>query len=182
MQYRLGGAGSPQTGAFQILSVKGADGKTGTPISTSLSAPLSAPLAAAAAPVAPDGDAWDVSFIAVPRIGIEGGKTPAASISANTSATVRIGQSFSQQVSLTKKAVILEFRGGKAAGINRFRINPKTLINRLQVNTIAETETGILPAIVTKDLYVFPLGLDLTGFSGDTGRCIAPNGRRWTMR
>jgi hypothetical protein len=177
MQYRLGGAGLPMTGAFQITALRGADAKTGTPIHFSL------PSSRAGQPALPDGDNWDLSFVAAPRMGIEGGKTPGEVIGANTSATVRIGLSFSQQVSLTKRPVLLEFKGTtQTPGIARFRINPKTFINRLQVNTIAQQETAIPPAITTKDLTVFPFGLDLTGFSGDTGRCIAPDRTRWTQR
>jgi hypothetical protein len=185
LNYGLGRRGVPVSGGFQILSVFGKDGQTGgrTPLAK---APKPAPAPKPPKPpkvVGPDGSAWKVIFLAVPRVGIDGGKSATSVLDGGGSATVRIGQSFSQQVSLTKQNVKLEFKaGGKDPGVFRLFLNPKTFYHTLQTNVLAESDTAISPAINTKDLTVFPLGLDITGYSGQTGRVIAPNVDNWRGR
>ena len=175
MPYRLGSNGVPVTGAFQILNMVGIDAKSGSPVHLSLTRDK--------APVLPDGDNWTVNFIAIPRLGVDGGTTAAGVFTGNTSATIRIGTTFSQQLTLTQLAVKLQFKAtGADPGVFQLLLNPKNFTHRLQVNTISADSTNIPAAITTKDINVFPLGLDLTGFSGETGRVIAPNRSAWTQR
>jgi hypothetical protein len=185
LSYGLGRRGVPVTGGFQVLSVFGQDGQTGgrTPLAKPTKpAPAPKPTPTPK-PVGPDGSSWKVIFMAVPRIGVDGGKSGTAVLDGGGNATIRIGQNFSQQVSLTKKNVKLEFKaGGKDAGVFRLFLNPKTFYHTLQTNVLAESDTAISPAINTKDLTVFPLGQDITGYSGQTGRVIAPNEGHWRGR
>ena len=180
MNYVLAKRGLPLAGAFQVISVHGSDGVTGDPIHLSLGTLKTKP---PAGNPAPDGNSWDTTFIALPRFGIEGGKDVKTVFAGATSATIRIGDSFSQQLSLNQKNVKLEFRAtGKDPGVFRLQLNPSNGIHRLQTNVISENDTGISPAIFTKDLTTFPLGLDFTGFSGESGKPMAPDRSSWQQR
>ena len=179
LNYALSKRGQALAGAFQVISVHGSDGLTGSPIQLALPLKGTTPKPS----TQPDGDSWDTTFIAVPRFGIEGGKSNKDVYANATSATIRIGSGFSQQMSLTQKNVKLEFRAtGKDAGVFRLQLNPMTCVNRLQTNTISEDDTGISPAIFTKDLTTFPLGLDFTGYSGESGKTMAPDRSAWSQR
>jgi hypothetical protein len=195
LRYGLGTVGVPMAGAFQVISVHGADGKSGNSINLDLSsARATTPKTpktpkvptgpkTPTPPPLPDADSWDVTFIAVPRIGIDGGSNGKAILTGASSATIRIGTTFSQQLTLTQKPVQLEFRAtGKDPGVFRLDLNPKTFVHRLQTNFISEDDTGIPPAIVTKDLNVFPLGLDFSGYSGESAKTMAPNRTEWAQR
>jgi hypothetical protein len=187
LRYGLGKRGLPVTGGFQILTVFGQDGHTGgrAPIFSLETQPLAKQpkQPKTPAPKGPDGSAWKVLFVAIPRVVVDGGKSGGDVLVNGGNATIRIGQNFSQNVSLTKKSVKLEFKNdGKSPGIFRLRLNPKSFLCTLETNVLAESDTAIQPAINTKDLTVFPLGMDLTGYSGQTGRIIAPNTSFWRGR
>jgi hypothetical protein len=158
LDYALGKRGASSAGAFQIISVGGSDNKAG------------------------DGTRWKARFIAVPR-GIDGA-TAADAISNGGSVTMRLGFDFQQTVDVALKSVRLEFKAtDKDPGIFRLLLDPERFIHRLETNVLTETDTGISPATGALDpLGVFPLGMDLTGFRGETGRIIAPNRNRWIQR
>jgi hypothetical protein len=160
MNYALGRQGIASTGAFQVISATGQDAKLdGEP-----------------------GDRWLVRFLAVPR-GIDG-KPASDVVSAGGSVTMRIGFTYQQAVSVALKSVRLEFKAtGDDVGIFRLLLDPKKFVHRLETNILTESQTGIPAAFDALDpLGVFPLGMDFTGFKGETGKIIAPNRSRWIHR
>ncbi|HYF52350.1 MAG TPA: hypothetical protein VEJ63_23285 [Planctomycetota bacterium] len=165
LNYRLGKLGASQGGAFQILSVTGADGRVNEE----------------------DGDKWLVRFIGVPRA-IDGAAA-ADVISKGGAVTIRIGQGFSQQVTVGLLSTRVAFKGTFADdGIYQLYLDPKKFIHRLQTNTISSGLTGIPTAFVDPQLgdrnapSIFPLGMDMAGISGDTGRVIIRNNKSWKQR
>lgn len=183
LAYALGTVGYSRAGAFQVVGLTGSD----VTISKDDS-----------------GDAWVVRFIGFPGQDADvipaaptpkGKKTPptptafgqppaaGTALKAATSVTISIGDGFSQGLTLTPLAVRLQFRAtNKDAGIFRFRLDPSRFVHELVTNAISQNDTGISTAIDTKDVTVFPLEMDFTGFSGETGRIIAPNRGAWTPR
>ena len=168
LSYRLGGKkGVSAGGAFQILSVSGADAMLNSE----------------------PGDRWIVRFLGVPR-GIDG----VPDVSGASSATVRIGASFSQTVTVAMKQVRLEFKTTSAVpGIFQLLLDPKKFVHRLQTNVLTEAnDTGIPAAAETNDPALpqearalpalFSLGVDFKGLSGENGRVIIPARTTWTQR
>lgn len=168
MQYRLGARGYSRGGAFQIISLSGIDSNDET------------------------GDRWLVRFIGMP--GQDGPQaTPSEAfptapgiVASATKATIRIGDAFSQDLTLAIKQVRLEFKAThQDAGVFQLLLDPRRFVHRLETNFISSDESGVSAAIVTKDPAIFRLGMDLTGssaFTGETGRVIAPNRSKWEQK
>ena len=185
MAYILGKHGFSRAGGCQILSVVGAD---------------SAPAAD------PAGDRWVVRCLTLP--GQDNEAQTAASSSAparstaetrkstpvfpapiapqivlgGTSTTIQVGD-YSQTVTLTKKPVLLLFKGKLTdAGFYKVSLDPAHFVLRLETNILSTGDTSIPAAITTKNPAIFPMGVSFTGFNGETGRIIAPNRRKWNQR
>ena len=160
MGYTLGGRkGSSPCGGFQIVSVHGSDGKVD----------------------GETGDRWLVRFLGVPRM--LDGKAPGDAVSSTSSVTIRIGDSFSQTVSVGLKSVRLEFKATSLdPGIFRLLLDPKKFLHRLETNVLASDATSVPPAFESKDPALFRLGMDFSGYSGENGRVIVPNRTTWTQR
>ncbi|HYF52129.1 MAG TPA: hypothetical protein VEJ63_22150 [Planctomycetota bacterium] len=141
LNYALGRQGASAAGAFQIVKVKGADGTTsgGLP-----------------------GDAWRVNFIAVAPSAIQ----PVGTFGLDnvTAVTIRIGQSFVQNLSPIKSGKTTRFSGKTADSVSRFSLPSKNGKGTLQTRTLATRSTGI-PQAVNAPAFgnlFFPLGVDLT--------------------
>ncbi|MGD0090127.1 MAG: NYN domain-containing protein, partial [Planctomycetota bacterium] len=169
MDYILARYGFSRAGGCQTYSVGGWD---------------PAPVAA------PKGDRWYLRFFVVPGQDIE---TQAASANfapptapqtlfGVSSITVEIGD-FSQQMQMKKGPHWLSFRGTHTAnGVYQATFDSRTLHARVQTNIILTDDSNIPAAITTKNLIIFPLAVSFTGFSGETGRIIAPNRYAWKQR
>jgi hypothetical protein len=141
----------------------------------------------------PTGDRWIVRFYGVPGQDIAATTTtttttapaaPTASsvISSGTSVTIEIGD-FSQQVTVAKQSVRFGFKStGTTPGIFRLLMDPVKFVHRIETNILSVDDTSIPAAITTKDSTVFPLRMSVTGFTGDSGRVIAPNRSRWQQQ
>ncbi len=165
-------------GGFQILNVQGTDlqffdGTKGDPRE--------------------DGDQWYVRFIGVPRYGIDSGATTAFPVrvasqgpmqTGSVSATVRIADDFSQTVTATILSNRLRFKAAShfVDGIYDLALDGTHFVHVMHTNVLTSDETGMPQAITQKNLSIFKLGLDVTGYSGENGRVIAPNGFVWQQR
>jgi len=165
LAYRLGKTGVSQGGAFQVLSVSGADGRIDEE----------------------DGDRWMVRFLGVPRA-LDGAAATEV-IAKGGNVTIRIGQGFSQTVAVTAAKQKLAFKvTSRDKGIIQLTLDSKNFVHQLKTNTLSMGLTDIPTAFVDpQDVNrnapsVFPLGIDMTGISGDTGRVIVRNGKSWKQR
>ena len=162
LDFKLGRNGSSAAGAFQIVSVKGKDDTTsgGLP-----------------------GDAWRVMFIAEPRSGITAAGGLSQGLDNVTSATVRIGQSFSQNLlGATVEAAgnKLSFHGDRSSGVKRLTLDARRFTGHLETNVLSTKSTGIPQASQSPAFgnIFFQLGVDLvrgtfgTPFSGEHARRI----------
>lgn len=151
LNYRLGNTGANAAGAFQITSVKGKDGTTlsGLP-----------------------GDAWRVCFLALPRSGVRDPAGRKQGFDHVSSATVRIGSSFSQFLTgapLRVTAGGIKFGGSTPDGVRRFVLGTKSFVGRLDTSVLSTKITGI-PLASEAPRYgtvFFPLGLDLVRGAGE---------------
>jgi hypothetical protein len=162
LEYKLGtNRGVSVGGGFQIVSVKGLDGKDRD---------------------ANEGDRWLVRFIGLPR-GIEG-TAAADAVKAGTSCTIRVGTSFVQTMTLALKNVRLEFKSTSSdPGIFRLLLDPRKFLHRLETNVLPTVATDIPIAFENTDAAsLFPLGMDIKGFNGDTGRVIIRGKQSWVQR
>jgi len=161
MAYILGKRGFSRAGGCQILTVVGAD---------------SAPLAN------PNGDRWLARCLTVPGQDDETQTAAPQVVLGGTKATIQVGD-FSQGLTLTKMPVRLQFKGKLTdPGIYTLYLDPVHFVCRLQTNVLLSGDTNIPGAITTKNPIVFPMGVSFTGFNGQTGRIIAPNGRVWSQQ
>lgn len=164
-------------GGFQILSVTGADAKKfdGTKGDPGI-----------------DGDKWFVRFIGVPRYGIDSGAKTALPVrdksegnkqTGSVNATMRIGDDFTQDVTAKIISDRLRFKAKLSDdGIYDLAIDGTHFFHTLQTNVLVEDDTIIPQAIKVKKPTIFKLGMDVTGFSGENGRIISPNGFIWQSR
>ena len=171
MQYRLGSRGYSRGGVFQILTTTGIDNRDET------------------------SSRWLIRFLGVPAqdepqaAPNEARPTATTVLSGTSKATIRIGDSFSQDCTVALKQVRLEFKATHTdAGIFQLLLDPKKFVHRLETNFIASSDTGVPAAITTKDATIFRLGMDLTtsattgGFTGETGRVIVPDRSTWFQK
>ena len=138
LSYNLSSQGSNAGGAFQIIRTRGVDTISATGIGA---------------------DAWTVAFIAMPRLGVAAPAGSSQGTNNVSSATVRIGSGFSQNLTPTNtNANSFSFRG--AAGIS----------------TVQLTGIGLAKNAPRFGNIFFPLGLDLTRtgvtFNGEHARRV----------
>jgi len=173
LQYSLGAKGHPLAGGFQVVSVIGADRKLFSGAKGDLGTP---------------GDIWLVHWMGVPRFGIDMGANTALPVhdfkvtpqTATVSATIRIGDGFSQQFTAALKSNRLRFQAtGKDPGLHQCVLDGNHFSHTLTTNVIVEGDTSIPQAINVKNATIFRFGMDVTGFSGQTGRVMIPNGFTW---
>lgn len=171
MSYALGRTGFSLAGAFQILKVDGNPSRKDGERATS----------------------WQVRFLGVPgqeQVSSDGKPTAGATIGGLTTCTLRIGSDFSQTLALAtknpdraKSNVPVVFKASRNdAGVRQLVLDPKSFKHFLQTNALSPVETSIPPAIDTKNLTIFPLGLTVNGLGGETGRIIVPNRDKWSQR
>jgi len=160
LDYKMGLAGRPLGGAFQVLGVKGVNRRTvsGQP-----------------------GVAWTARFIAIPRYGIDTN----AGLDAISALRVRMGTNFSQTISgkyFTSSAggtVQLMKLPFKVLGpnVSKFSYSTRKFIGKLQTQPLAVLDTG-LPQAQTAATANFTLALDVlrtgnnTNYYGEVGKFI----------
>ncbi|MEI6234158.1 MAG: hypothetical protein WCT04_13970 [Planctomycetota bacterium] len=178
LTYTLGsGRGNSMSGGMQILGTHGQDlkffdGTKGDP--------------------GVEGDAWYVRFMAVPRYGIDSKATTAFPVrnpaqgqtqTGSVSATITIGDDDLGPVSAKINSVRCKYKSDvNTAGILELYLDGERFVHSVQTNSIPPADTGIPQAIFSKDPTVLRFGLSVTGFSGGTGRIIAPNNFLWQAR
>jgi len=173
LQYTLGPAGHPLAGGFQVVNVIGADLKLFDGIKGDPGAP---------------GDKWFVHWMGVPRFGIDTGAATALPVhdfkvspqTGSVDATIRIGDGFSQQLTADLRSTRLIFKAtNKDPGIYKCVLDGNRFSHTLTTNVLVEGDTSIPQAINVKNATIFRFGMDVTGFSGQTGRVMIPNGFSW---
>ncbi len=175
LTYVLSGSrGKSMAGGLQILNANGQDKKffDGTPGDPGV-----------------DGTAWFVRWIGVPRFSIDAGaatalpRRDAAAGSMQTGtvdATIRIGDDSLGPVTATINSNRLRFKAKSTdPGIFELILDGQRFIHSVQTNPLSELDTAIPRAIDSKQRTIFKFGMDVTGFSGETGRVIAPNQFLW---
>ena len=136
-----------------------------------------------------DGTAWFVRWIGVPRYSIDAGAATAlprrdptaGSMQTGTvDATIRIGDDVLGPVTATINSNRLRFKAKSTdPGIFELILDGQRLVHSVQTNPLSELDTSIPRAIDSKQRTIFKFGMDVTGFSGETGRVIAPNQFLW---
>lgn len=175
LMYVLAGTrGKSMAGGLQILNLNGQDkkffdGTTGDP--------------------GIDGTAWFVRWIGVPRFSIDSGAAAALPLrdptlgtmqTGSVSATIRIGDDSLGPVTATVNSNRLRFKAKSTdPGIFELILDGQRFIHSVQTNPLSELDTSIQRAIDSKQRTIFKFGMDVTGFSGETGRVIAPNQFLW---
>lgn len=181
LTYNLGGRkGQSMAGGMQMLSASGVDKKffDGTKGTAGV-----------------DGDAWYIRFVGVPRFGIDSGAAVAFPVRSNSGgtkgtvqtgqvmATITIGEDALPQVTAMINSVRLVFKAKSTdPGIYQLYLDGQRFLHSVQTNSIPPSDTNIPQAINSKAPTILRLGLDITGFSGDTGRVIAPDNFVWRSR
>ncbi len=139
-----------------------------------------------------DGDAWFVRFLGVPRFSIDSNAAAAfpirdpklgANQSGSVSATITLGDDTLTAVTAKVRSIELHYKGtSTTAGVYELFLDGQRFVHTVQINSIPPSDTGIPQAINSKAQTILRFGLDLTGFSGGTGRIIAPDTARWRSR
>jgi hypothetical protein len=168
LQYNLGPHGHPMAGGFQVLNVLGSD--------------------RGFAPSATPGDIWVVRWLGVPRFGIDSGAAAALPVrdpktspqTGSVSATIRIGDGFSQTITATLVSHRMRFNAtGKDPGLYKCTLDGEYFLHSLTSNILSPDDTEIPQAIGVKNATIFRFGMDVPNFKGQTGRVIIPNNFSW---
>jgi len=149
LDYKMGSLGTPLGGAFQVVSVKGANKKTiaGLP-----------------------GVAWTTKFIAIPRYGVDAN----AGLDAIDILRVRMGTAFVQEIagkyfssSASGNTQLKTPFKIKGPFVSKLSFSSRKFTGALQTQPLSQFDTG-LPQAVTATTSNFTLGLDVLRTGGNT--------------